>query len=103
LGCQDKSFVLDGQKIPFPSASPIVPYIVDFFMSGRHKGVWRFNPSTIYGLPRPNPALPNDKPAKAVLAIPNSYKVKQDWRESVPTLPVLLGLFVAFALFFYWL
>jgi len=72
-------------------------------MSGRHKGVWRFNPGTIYGLPRPNPALANDKPSKAVLAVPISYKVKQDRRESVPTSPVLLGIFLALALFFYWL
>jgi hypothetical protein len=72
-------------------------------MSGRHKGVWRYNPSTIHGQPRPNPALSNNKPSKAVLDVPISYKVKQDWRESVPTSPVLLGLLVALALFFYWL
>jgi hypothetical protein len=72
-------------------------------MSGRHKGVWRFAPSSIYGQSRPNPALPNDKPSKSVLDVPISYQVKQGWRESVPASPVLLGLFVAFALFFYWL
>jgi hypothetical protein len=52
LGCQDSEFLLDGEKIPFPEAPFIAPYVVDYIIARRHAGLWRFNPSTMYGEPR---------------------------------------------------
>ncbi|TVY23083.1 Sterol-4-alpha-carboxylate 3-dehydrogenase,decarboxylating [Lachnellula hyalina] len=52
LGCQDKNFTVDGEKIPFPEVSFLAAYFVDLVLSPRHKGAWRFNPSTQYGTPR---------------------------------------------------
>ena len=64
MGCQDKSFLLDGEKRTFSEVPGIVPYIVDLALSGRHKEVWQFNPSTLYGKPRPLTVPVSDKPAK---------------------------------------
>lgn len=66
MGCQDKNFLLDGEKHLFPEVPSIVPYIVDLALSGRHKELWQFNPSTLYGLPRAIPTLAEAKTAKAV-------------------------------------
>jgi hypothetical protein len=52
LGCQDKNFTVDGEKIPFPEVSFLAAYFVDLVLSRRHRGAWRFNPSTMYGTPR---------------------------------------------------
>ena len=64
MGCQDNSFLLDGKKHTFPAVPAIVPYIVDYALSGRHKEVWSFNPSTLYGKPRALPVPASTKPAK---------------------------------------
>jgi hypothetical protein len=64
LGCQDKSFILDGKKYLFPEVPTIVPYIVDLFLSSRHKELWQFNPSTLYGKPHPLPSTASEKDAK---------------------------------------
>ncbi|PWI64553.1 hypothetical protein PCL_09566 [Purpureocillium lilacinum] len=53
IGCSDKTFVLDGQNIPFPPVPFFVPYIIKLFFEPRHAGSWRFNPSDSFGQPRP--------------------------------------------------
>ena len=55
LGSQDKSFLLDDTYINFPEVPSIVPYLVDWILSRRHQGAWRFNCSDMYGNPRPFP------------------------------------------------
>jgi hemerythrin-like domain-containing protein len=55
LGSQDKSFLLDDTYINFPEVPFIVPYLVDWILSRRHQGAWRFNCSDMYGNPRPFP------------------------------------------------
>lgn len=57
LGCQDRNFSLDDEAPSFPHTNFLIPYIVDFILARRHKGLWRFNPYTIYGYPRPLPEL----------------------------------------------
>ncbi|TVY84710.1 Sterol-4-alpha-carboxylate 3-dehydrogenase [Lachnellula suecica] len=52
LGCQDKNFTVDDAKIPFPEVSLLAAYFVDWVLSSRHQGAWRFNPSDMYGSPR---------------------------------------------------
>ncbi|KAB5542736.1 hypothetical protein GE09DRAFT_1136345, partial [Coniochaeta sp. 2T2.1] len=37
-----------------------VPYMIDWMFTGEYKSVWRFNPSTIHGKPRPLHFLPKD-------------------------------------------
>jgi hypothetical protein len=71
LGCQDKSFTVDDEKIPFPELPFIAAYFVDWVLSSRHKGAWRFNPSDMYGNPR--------KPFEA--ARPQSQEIEshKDW------------------------
>jgi hypothetical protein len=55
LGSQDKSFLLDDTYINFPEVPFIVPYLVDWILSRRHQGAWRFNCSDMYGNSRPFP------------------------------------------------
>src|SRR5215469_1488042 len=55
LGSQDKSFLLDDTYINFPDVPSIVPYLVDWILSRRHQGAWRFNCSDMYGNPKPVP------------------------------------------------
>ena len=57
LGSQDKSFLLDGKHHPFPEVPSFVPYIVDWVLSYRHRGAWRFNCSDMYGNLKPFPAF----------------------------------------------
>ncbi|TVY93828.1 Sterol-4-alpha-carboxylate 3-dehydrogenase, decarboxylating [Lachnellula willkommii] len=52
LGCQDRNFTVDGEKIHFPEVSFLAAYFVDLVLSHRHRGAWRFNPSTMHGTPR---------------------------------------------------
>ncbi|KAL9114710.1 MAG: hypothetical protein Q9227_001388 [Pyrenula ochraceoflavens] len=61
LGCQDSSFLLDGRKTRFPEAPFIAPYVVDIVLSRRHKGAWRFNPSTMFGEPKPQLHIVQEK------------------------------------------
>jgi len=96
MGCQDKSFLLDGEKHAFPDVPAIVPYIVDFALSGRHKEVWQFNPSTLYGQPRPLPAPASDKSAKTPA---NTFPVTPQNQSFF--IPAVLVAVVAFLLTFY--
>ena len=49
LGCQDKSFTIDGQRGDFPS----IPWIAEAFVrnwhSKKHAGAWNFCPSDLSG------------------------------------------------------
>jgi len=71
LGCQDKSFTVDGEQIPFPEVPFIAAYFVDWVLSSRHKGAWRFNPSDMYGNPR--------KPFETVSAKSKNLETQRDW------------------------
>ncbi len=42
-------FLLDGKHFLFPEVSTFVPYIVDWILSYRYQGAWRFNSSDMYG------------------------------------------------------
>jgi hypothetical protein len=55
LGSQDNSFLLDDTHINFPEVPSFVFYLVDWVLSRRHQGAWRFNYSDMYGNPRPFP------------------------------------------------
>lgn len=52
LGNQDKNFHLDGKKVNFPDASLASQIIIDQVLARRHSNLWRFNPSTMYRVPR---------------------------------------------------
>lgn len=83
----------------------VVPYIVSIVLSGRHSGVWRFNPSTFYGQPRPYPTRKNDQPAKAeLIAPPNSGMPKKfDLTGILPSTQVIFALLfglLAYILYF---
>jgi hypothetical protein len=97
MGCQDKNFLLDGEKYLFPEVPTIVPYIVDFALSGRHKEVWQFNPSTLYGRPRAIPAAETKivkAPAIAPFVVPKT--------QNFLLLAILVALF-NFVLYFLFL
>lgn len=69
LGCQDRTFLLDGIYIDFPELpSHAVHYVVDWVVSRKHAGAWRFNPSTMYGNVRMTPFFP----AKGLVEKPKS-------------------------------
>ncbi|KAN0074130.1 hypothetical protein V8E54_008067 [Elaphomyces granulatus] len=53
VGCADRSFILDGQVMPFPPFPFFVPYIIKFIFEPRHSGAWRFNPCDSFSQPRP--------------------------------------------------
>jgi hypothetical protein len=95
MGCQDKNFLLDGEKRLFPEVPAVVPYIVDLFLSGRHKTVWQFNPSTIYAQPHPIPAPVTGKMAKistiTPFVIPNNQSL---------VLPGIVGALIILILYF---
>jgi hypothetical protein len=95
MGCQDKNFLLDGEKRLFPEAPAVVPYIVDFFLSGRHKSVWQFNPSTLYAQPRPTPAPVSGKIAKISTITPSVIPTNQSM-----VLPGILGALITLVLYF---
>jgi len=42
----------------WPGFPVFVPYMVDYLFARKYRSVWRFNPCTIYGKPRPLPFLP---------------------------------------------
>jgi hypothetical protein len=99
MGCQDKNFLLDGEKHLFPNVPAVVPYIVDFFLSGRHKEVWQFNPSTPYGKSRPLPAPAGVKAAK-IKAMTVPAAPSKDDRLFIPaTMTAVLAIILA--LYFY--
>ncbi|CAI6339736.1 unnamed protein product [Periconia digitata] len=51
LGCADKTFE-DG-KHKFPPFPFFMPYLVDYWFAGTHRGAWRFCPCDMYGNPKP--------------------------------------------------
>jgi hypothetical protein len=97
MGCQDKNFFLDGEKRRFPEVPAIVPFIVDFCLSSRHKNVWQFNPSTQYGQPRPIPAPVSDKAAKGFTVTPTPFFTPN---THVIQLPAILGVLVILGFYF---
>ena len=97
MGCQDKNFLLDGEKRRFPEVSVIVPYIVDFCLSGRHKTVWQFNPSNQYGQPRPIPTPVSDKTAKGFAVTPTPFVAPT---SQIMRLPATFGVLIILALYF---
>jgi hypothetical protein len=53
MGCQDRTLLLDGQRIQFPELPfALAPYLVDHIVSRKYAGAWRFCPSTFHGEPR---------------------------------------------------
>jgi hypothetical protein len=62
FGCQDSEFLLDGEKIPFPEVPVplIVPYIIEYVVSRRFSGAWRFCPSSAHGRIRPFTGQPTN-------------------------------------------
>ena len=49
LGCQDRSFVIDGEKTTFPGAPWILETVVRNWHARKHAGVWRYCPSDLHG------------------------------------------------------
>ncbi|PMD50073.1 uncharacterized protein K444DRAFT_638277 [Hyaloscypha bicolor E] len=45
----------------WPGFPFFVPYMVDYVFAGKHRSVWRFNPSTMQGKPRPLLFLPSEE------------------------------------------
>jgi hypothetical protein len=97
MGCQDKNFLLDGEKRRFPEVPAIVPYIVDFCLSSRHKTVWQFNPSTQYGQPRPISVLVSGKTAKGFAVTPTPFVPRT---SQIMRLPAIFGVLIIVALYF---
>lgn len=52
LGGHDRTYE-GGKNKDFPPLPFFVPYLVDWWMSRKYKGAWRFSPCTVYGIPRP--------------------------------------------------
>ncbi|KAK5045656.1 hypothetical protein LTR84_009025 [Exophiala bonariae] len=52
LGCQDKSFTIDGAKCTASSSRWILDAVVRNWHARRHAGAWRFCPSDLHGLRR---------------------------------------------------
>jgi hypothetical protein len=63
---QDRHFSIDESGPTFPSLNPVILYIIDYFMAPRHKALWRFSPSDMYGQTR-RLALPNEEEAEPAL------------------------------------
>lgn len=49
LGCQDKSFMIDGEKCGFPDVPWILEVVIRNWHAKRHAGAWRFCPSDLCG------------------------------------------------------
>ena len=52
FGCQDKEFLLDGEKFKFPEVPSFLPWLVHYVFSWRYAGAFRFNPSDAWGRPQ---------------------------------------------------
>jgi len=98
MGCQDKNFILDGEKRLFPKDSKIVRYIIDFFLSGRHSRLWRFNPSNVHGQPHPCPAQLDVKPPNAGFVAPTVSM--PTYKASTPRLAMLVIMFAILVFYF---
>ena len=53
LGSGDNTFLLDGKTISYPDYPFFVPYLAKYVLSKRLTGAWLFNPSDLFGKPRP--------------------------------------------------
>jgi hypothetical protein len=51
FGCMDKGF--EGGQYKFPPVPGVVNYVVNYWFARKHKSAWRFNPSDMWGNPRP--------------------------------------------------
>jgi hypothetical protein len=49
LGCQDKSFIIDGQKCTFPDMPWMIEAVIRNWNAKKHAGAWRFCPSDLSG------------------------------------------------------
>ncbi|RMZ83398.1 hypothetical protein DV737_g1723, partial [Chaetothyriales sp. CBS 132003] len=49
LGCQDRSFKLDGKACEFPNSPGLVQWLVGKFYGKKHEGAWRWCPSDLQG------------------------------------------------------
>lgn len=56
LGCQDRTFAIDGIKGDFPGGHWIVEALVRNWHAKKHAGIWRFCPSDLSGRRRRLPA-----------------------------------------------
>ena len=83
LGCQDKSFILDDEIARFPLQPYFVLLFVRVVLASRHAGLWRFNPSSLKGVPR---ELPQQKTSST-----SSQDVVTNWKRFVPILALLIS------------
>lgn len=60
LVCGARDVTFEG-GCSWPGFPFFVPYMVDYLFAGKYRSVWRFNPSTMHGNPRPLHFLPSDK------------------------------------------
>lgn len=59
LGCCDKTYQGGNDFPPLPR---LMPYAITYWFGRTHAGAWRFNPCDFWGLPRPLPMLPENRP-----------------------------------------
>ncbi|KIW94935.1 uncharacterized protein Z519_04915 [Cladophialophora bantiana CBS 173.52] len=49
LGCQDKSFTIDGEKCGFPDVPWVIEAVIRNWHAKKHAGAWKFCPSDLSG------------------------------------------------------
>ncbi|KAG9230721.1 hypothetical protein BJ875DRAFT_431120 [Amylocarpus encephaloides] len=64
FGCQDTHFSIDEQHSYYPHVNPASISFINHVLARRHKALWRFCPSDMFGQPRPLPETGKD-PVKA--------------------------------------
>lgn len=52
MGCQDKTFTIDGEKSDFPGIPWFIEALVRKWHGKKHAGAWKFCPSDLYGMRR---------------------------------------------------
>jgi len=57
LACQDKAFVIDGEKCTFPGMPWLVEAMIRNWQGKRHAGAWSFCPSDLFGRRRLMPVV----------------------------------------------
>ena len=91
LGNQDKNFHLDGEKVHFPEVSFPAIVTVDQVLSRRHANLWRFNPSTIYGIPRKPLIHPGSTKSRY-----SPYNLVDEFKRFLPLLATMFSLLFAY-------
>lgn len=83
FGCQDAEFLLDGEQMPFPEVPVplIVPYIIEYVVSRRFSGAWRFCPSSAHGRLRPFTGRPQRR--GPVLAVGVALRLLLAWAAAL--------------------